>query len=109
MPQSEERVQAGLETLHRCAHEFDLEVFHVREMPVDNSRLGPYAKSTEPRHYQIFMRDADSSAGGREKELREPKMRRVNQSRSDAIRPIKSDEIKLDHLHPRNYRLPSRS
>ena len=68
MPQSEERVQAGLETLHRCAHEFDLEVFHVREMPVDNSRLGPYAKSTEPRHYQIFVRDADSSKAPREED-----------------------------------------
>merc|ERR1719506_3325579 len=49
MPQSEERVQAGLETLQRCANEHDLKVIHIREMPVNNTRLGPYSKSTEPR------------------------------------------------------------
>jgi glutamate synthase domain-containing protein 1 len=58
MPQSEERVQEGLDTLQRCAKEFELEVIHIREMPTCNTRLGPYAKSTEPRHYQIFVVDA---------------------------------------------------
>jgi glutamate synthase domain-containing protein 1 len=58
MPQSDERVQAALETLQRCANEYDLKVIHIREMPVNNARLGPYAKSTEPRHYQIFVTDA---------------------------------------------------
>merc|ERR1719424_1034960 len=49
-PQSEERIASALTTIERCAEAQNLQVVHVREIPVNNSILGPYAKSTEPKH-----------------------------------------------------------